>query len=65
MKYLEHIGHSNVKPFCDKMVTGPNGAYREIDAGAVAENCAVVVEYKNKIDKDAALQLSSAVDFIE
>ncbi|KAG7672567.1 hypothetical protein KSW81_001529 [Nannochloris sp. 'desiccata'] len=34
-------------------------------AGSIAKNCAVVVEYKIKMDKDAAIQLASAVDFIE
>ncbi|KAG7674746.1 hypothetical protein Ndes2526B_g05010 [Nannochloris sp. 'desiccata'] len=67
MNYLVEMGHDKetVKPLCDKKIFGPNGKYREIDAGAIAENCVVVVEYKNKLDKDAALQLAGALDFIK
>ena len=67
MAYLVEMGHQKdtVLPLCDKKIFGPNGKFREIDAGAIAENCVVVVKYKNKIDKDAALQLASAVDFIK
>ena len=64
-KYLKENGHSNVQPFCRKKVTGADGLEREIDAAAIADNCAVVIEHKNLMDSKGAAQLASLVEFIE
>jgi hypothetical protein len=65
MKYLEDSGHANVRPFCLKRITGPGDRAREIDAAAIADNYAVVIEHKNVMDAAGADQLASLVDFIE
>lgn len=65
MNYLKDGGHVNVRPFCRKIVTGPGGRDREIDAAAVADNCAVIIEHKNVMDAAGALQLLSLVNFIK
>ena len=51
MNYLVKEGHTNVKPFYDKEVVGPYGRSREIDAGAIADDCVVVVKYTRTMDK--------------
>lgn len=65
MKYLEQSGHANVRPLCLKIVSGPGGRAREIDAAAIADNCAIVIEHKNLMDIEGAVQLASLVEFIE
>ena len=65
MKELKKTQHTNVRAWCQKKLTGPNGWYREVDAVALADNCAIVVEHKNILDKSAALQLYSLIADIE
>ena len=65
VKYLQQTGHANVRPLCLKIVSGPGGRAREIDAAAIADNCALVVEHKNLMDSKGADQLASVVEFIE
>ena len=65
IKYLEDSGHANIQPLCLKRITGPGGRGREIDAAAVSDNCAVVIEHKNLMDDAGADQLATLVDFIE
>ena len=65
MKYLEDSGHANVRPFCLKRITGPGDRARQIDAAAIADNCAVVIEHKNIMDAAGAVQLATLVKFIE
>ncbi|KAH7619183.1 hypothetical protein NADE_006028 [Nannochloris sp. 'desiccata'] len=65
VKFLEDSGHANVRPFCLKKVTGPGSLKKEIDAAAIADNCAVVIEHKNVMDEDGAAQLADLVAFIE
>jgi hypothetical protein len=67
MDYLVEMGHDKetVKPLCEKEIFAPNGEYIEIDAGAIAGNCVVVIEYNKQLDKDAARRLAGAVDFIK
>lgn len=57
--------HTNVRPWCKKVLTGPNGLSREVDAVAIADDCVIVVEQKNLIDKEGALQLYDLVNDIE
>ncbi|KAG7669782.1 hypothetical protein KSW81_007928 [Nannochloris sp. 'desiccata'] len=65
VKFLEDSGHANVRPFCLKKVTGPGSLKKEIDAAAIADNCAVVIEHKNVMDEDGAAQLADLVAFID
>ena len=64
MKELE-LNHTNVRPWCKKKLTGPDGWFREVDAAAIADNCVIVVEHKNFMDKNGALQLYDLVNDIE
>ncbi len=67
VKKLEAIGHTNVEPICDKKITGPDhdGFSREVDAAAIAGDCAMVAEHKNVMDEAGALQLVSLITSIE
>ncbi len=65
IKFLVDSGHANARPFCLKKLTGPGGRGLEIDAAAIADNCAVVIEHKNLMDAAGAVQLATLVDFIE
>ncbi len=65
VKFLEDSGHANVRPFCLKKVTGPGSLKKDIDAAAIADNCAVVIEHKNVMDQGGAAQLADLVTFIE
>ena len=65
VKELQDRGHTNVRPWCKKQLTGPGGWSREVDAAAMADNCALVVEHKNSMDLDGARQLRGLVDFIK
>ncbi|KAH7619699.1 hypothetical protein NADE_007987 [Nannochloris sp. 'desiccata'] len=65
VKFLEDSGHANVRAFCLKKVTGPGSLKKEIDAAAIADNCAVVIEHKNVMDEDGAAQLADLVAFID
>ncbi|KAH7624994.1 hypothetical protein NADE_002214 [Nannochloris sp. 'desiccata'] len=56
--------HTNVRAWCKKRVTGPDGLSREVDAAAIADNCAIVVEHKNLMDYKGAVQLVDLVSFI-
>ncbi|KAL4514574.1 hypothetical protein Ndes2526A_g04034 [Nannochloris sp. 'desiccata'] len=38
---------------------------KEIDAAAIADSCAVVIEHKNVMDEDGAAQLADLVAFID
>lgn len=64
VKYLQDSGHDNVRPWCKKKLTGPNGWSREVDTAAIADGCAIVVEHKNLMDKNGALQLYDLVNDI-
>ena len=64
MKELE-LTHTNVRPWCKTKLTGPDGWFREVDAAAIADNCVIVVEHKNVMDKNGALQLYDLVNDIE
>ena len=64
VKFLENRGHTNVRPFCSKKVSGPADLKKEIDAGAIADNCAVVIEHTNVMDEDGAARLAYLVAFI-
>jgi hypothetical protein len=46
--------HSNVRPWCKKTLTGSNGWSPEVDAAAIADGCAIVVEHKNVMDSEGA-----------
>ena len=65
MKFLEDSGHTNVRTFCPKKVTGPGSLKKEIDAAAIVDNCAVVIEHTNVMDEDGAARLADLVAFIE
>ncbi|KAG7674380.1 hypothetical protein KSW81_000038 [Nannochloris sp. 'desiccata'] len=65
VKFLEDSGRANVRPFCLKKVTGPGSLKKEIDAAAIADDCAVVIEHKNVMDEDGAAQLADLVAFID
>ena len=64
MKELEK-NHTNVRPWWKKKLTGPDGWSREVDAAAIADGCAVVVEHKNLMDKKGANQLLELVNEME
>ena len=64
MKELEK-NHSNVRPWCKKKLTGPDGWSAEVDACAIADGCAIIVEHKNVMDPKGAYQLTELCDDIE
>ena len=64
MKELE-LNHTNVRPWCKKKLTGPDGWSRQVDAAAIADGCAVVVEHKNLMDQNGAEQLLKLVNEME
>ncbi|KAG7674758.1 hypothetical protein NADE_008041 [Nannochloris sp. 'desiccata'] len=61
--------HTNIRPWCKKKLTGPDGWSAEVDAVAIADGtnqgCAIIVEHKNVMDSKAALQLISLLAKIE
>jgi hypothetical protein len=57
--------HSNVRPWYKKKLTGPNGWSREVDAAAISDGCAIVVEHKNAMDSEGADQLTKLIEQIE
>ena len=66
VKYLEDSGHLNVQPVCFKKIYGlPNDPPKELDAGAIAEGCAMVAEHKNVVDLDSVHQVQDLIKFIE
>ncbi|KAG7668556.1 hypothetical protein NADE_006739 [Nannochloris sp. 'desiccata'] len=64
MKELEK-NHTNVRPWCKKKLTGPDGWFREVDAAAIADGCAIIVEHKNIMDSQGASQLTELADEID
>ena len=64
MKELEK-NHSNVRPWCKKILDGPDGWSRLVDACAIADGCAIVVEHKNVMDFEGADQLTQLIDEIK
>jgi hypothetical protein len=66
MKYLEDLGCTNVRPFCGpRTITGPGGLTRDLDAGAISDDCAIVVLHRNLMEEGGAFQLTDLVAFIE
>ena len=65
VKLLEEENHTNIRLFCDQEITGPDGFSSEVSAAAIADDCAVVAEYKNVLNPEGALQLVSLISSIE
>jgi hypothetical protein len=65
VKMLEEENHTKVEPVCFKRVTGPGGKFKELDAAAVAEGCAVVAEHKHVMSIKGVEQLQRLITFIE
>lgn len=57
--------HTNIRPWCKKKLTGPDGWSAEVDAVAIADGCVIFVEHKNVMDSDAADQLIRLLAKIE
>jgi hypothetical protein len=64
IKELE-LNHTNVRPWCKRKLTGPDGWSRKVDAAAIADGCAVLVEHKNLMDQKGAKQLLELVNEME
>jgi hypothetical protein len=67
---LKDGDHSNVEPFCEKKVFGPkdnNNKYKfkEVDAAATSEGCALVAEHKHVMSIKGVEQLQRLIMFIE
>lgn len=56
---LSHIGH-----VLQVRIPGQAGVALEIDAAAIGEECALIVECKSTLDHNAALQLERALQMI-
>ena len=54
-----------MEPVCFKRVTGPGGKFKEIDAAAIAEGCAIVAEHKHVVGSKGAEQLRKLIAFIK
>lgn len=63
VKMLEK-DHTNVQPFYSKRVYGPGGKFKEIDAAAIAPDCAVVAEQKHVMSMKGVEQLQRLIAFI-
>lgn len=58
----QHVG---VKPVTVKRFVGTDNMSFELDAGAISDTCALLVEVKNRLDQDAVYQILSVADKIE
>jgi hypothetical protein len=70
VKMLEEENHTNVQPFCEKKVFGPKDKkneykFKEVDAAAIAEGCAIVAEHKHVMSIKGVEQLQRLITFIE
>ena len=65
MKYLVDSGETNVRPLGLKELTGPGGLSKQLSAGAIGDNCAVVVEHRSLMTRHGAVKLAELLSFIK
>ena len=65
VKMLEKEDHTNVQAIGFKKVYGPGDKYKDIDAAAIAEGCAMVAEHKDVMSIKGVQQLQRLITFIK
>jgi hypothetical protein len=64
-KFMRENGHLEAQRYCTKIyVPDETGDPREVDGVVLADNCAMVLEVKNSLNKDSASQLERLLNII-